>query len=163
MKVKRLPQWWSYLRSDIRKTLFMIQMPIHCWLQVVPQSLNYLLNLVLMWHMTLYNLISITSYRFNNRGYIHQKNYRISMFWDCYSKLKQIFYLLEIFIRQISNDKKKGYNYFSFKRNSNWGGGHTLSMWKFLGQRLNPNRNCNLCHSCSNTRSLSCYATGQVP
>ena len=105
--------------------------------------------------MTLYNLISITSYRFNNRGYIHQKNYRISMFWDCYSKLKQIFYLLEIFIRQISNDKKKGYNYFSFKRNSNWGGGHTLSMWKFLGQRLNPNRNCNLCHRLHNSRSFN--------
>ena len=30
-----------------------------------------------------------------------------------------------------------------------------VPMWRFLGQGLNPSRSCNLCHSCSNTRSFN--------
>ena len=29
------------------------------------------------------------------------------------------------------------------------------SIWNFPGQGLNPSCSCNLCHSCSNTRSLT--------
>ena len=28
--------------------------------------------------------------------------------------------------------------------------GHTHSIWKSLGQELNPSDSCNLCHSCGN-------------
>ena len=33
--------------------------------------------------------------------------------------------------------------------------GHTCSLWKFLGQRLNPSHSCDLHHSCSNARSFN--------
>ena len=32
--------------------------------------------------------------------------------------------------------------------------GHTCSVWKFLGQGLNPSCSCDLCHRCSNTGSF---------
>ena len=33
--------------------------------------------------------------------------------------------------------------------------GHAFGKWKFLGQRLNPSCNCDLCQSCSNASSLT--------
>ena len=33
--------------------------------------------------------------------------------------------------------------------------GHTLRIWKFLGQVSNPSCSYNLCHSCGRTRSLT--------
>ena len=41
--------------------------------------------------------------------------------------------------------------------------GHTHSIWKFPGQRLNPSHICNPHHSCSNTRSLTHCATAGAP
>lgn len=35
--------------------------------------------------------------------------------------------------------------------------GHTCSIWKYLGQ--GSNQSC-ICHSCSNTRSLTCARPG---
>ena len=36
-------------------------------------------------------------------------------------------------------------------------------MQKFLGQGSNPHHSCNLCHSCSNTGSLTCCIKGELP
>ena len=42
--------------------------------------------------------------------------------------------------------------------------GHTLSIWTFPGQGLNPSQSCKLHHSCSNTRSLThCAGLGIKP
>ena len=37
-----------------------------------------------------------------------------------------------------------------------------LGMWKFQSQGLNLRRSWDLCHSCGNTRSLTCCATGEL-
>ena len=39
-----------------------------------------------------------------------------------------------------------------------WWGGGSHSTWKFLGQGSDPRCSCNLCHSCSDARSLTHYA-----
>ena len=40
----------------------------------------------------------------------------------------------------------------------------TCSMYKFLGQGLNPSSSCNLCHSCGNVRSFAhCAGPGIEP
>ena len=42
--------------------------------------------------------------------------------------------------------------------------GHTCSVWKFLGQGLNPSCSCDLCHNISNTRDLTpCTGLGIKP
>ena len=44
-----------------------------------------------------------------------------------------------------------------------WGGVSACGMWKSPGQGSNLYHSCNLCHSCSNARSLTCCATGKFP
>ena len=39
--------------------------------------------------------------------------------------------------------------------------GCICNMWKFLGQGLNPSRNCDLCHSCINAESLMHWASSR--
>ena len=41
--------------------------------------------------------------------------------------------------------------------------GHTCGMWEFLGQRLEPKPQGNLCHSCSSIGSFTHSATGECP
>ena len=41
--------------------------------------------------------------------------------------------------------------------------GRTCSMWKFLGQELDPCCSCSLHHSCDKTRSLTHCTTRELP
>ena len=41
--------------------------------------------------------------------------------------------------------------------------GHALSMWKFLGQGLNPHHSSNLGHCSDDTGSLTCCTTRELP
>ena len=41
--------------------------------------------------------------------------------------------------------------------------GHNHGIWKFLGLGSNPHQSCGLHHSCSNTGSLTLYATCELP
>ena len=42
--------------------------------------------------------------------------------------------------------------------------GHTHGIWKFPGQEWNPSHSCDLCHSCSNAKSLThCARPGIEP
>ena len=75
------------------------------------------------------------------------------LFENTVCMLKVIIWFCELIIPLASKKFRKRKFFF----------GPTCAMWKFLGQGLNPCHSSDLCHWRDSTRSLTCWATREIP